>query len=259
MSKFPSIIPDINIAKVGKPAFSVVWEEAAGWFITPKLGGKISWAMYDYPLKTRSEVVDLTVVGKAVVHGIEGVEIAAVENNPKEFNVIDSTVKADRTFVMQLTETHSRILLESHYAGDVKHTSTFLDEEFLKNWGYGEDNCGNETHIKPKGLITINGTNLTCIEKNMLDIVGRYEVTIGSKTYDTVLVVDIESYNGGIMSETYLDKNGKTVLWRRFNKDDWAFNRYQQKWSEKLPENERLYVNGETYVHWYNCITDYVL
>lgn len=61
------------------------------------------------------------------------------------------------------------------------------------------------------------------------------------------------------MSQTYLDKNGKTVLWRRFNKDDWAFNRYQQKWSEKLPQNEQLYVNGETYVHWYDCITDYIL
>lgn len=24
-------------------------------------------------------------------------------------------------------------------------------------------------------------------------------------------------------------------------------------------ENERLMLNGETYVHWYDCITDYVL
>ena len=93
----------------------------------------------------------------------------------------------------------------------------------------------------------------------MLDIVGRYEVIIGNKTYDTILVVDIESYNGGIMSETYLDKNGKTVLWRRFNKDDWAFKSYHQKWSEKLPLNEKKDVNGETYVHWYDCITDYIL
>lgn len=259
MSRFPNIMPDVRIVRVEKPAFSVAWEEAAGWFITPKLGEKISWAMYDYPQKTRSETVDLAVVGKAVVHGIEGVEIIAIENSPKEFNQIDSAVKADRTFVMQLTETHSRILLESHYVGDVKHTYTFLDEEFLKNWGYGEDNCGNETHIKPKGLITIEGNKLTAKETNVLDIVGRYEVIIGNKTYDTILVVDIESYNGGIMSETYLDKNGKTVLWRRFNKDDWAFKSYHQKWSEKLPLNEKKDVNGETYVHWYDCITDYIL
>jgi hypothetical protein len=61
------------------------------------------------------------------------------------------------------------------------------------------------------------------------------------------------------MSQTYLDKNGRTVLWRRFNKDDWAYGKYQQKWSERLPQNGKVYVNDETYVHWYDCITDYIL
>jgi hypothetical protein len=75
--------------------------------------------------------------------------------------------RADRTFVMQLTETHNRILLESHYVGDVKRIYTFLDEEFLANWGYGEDNCGNETHIKPKGIITVDG------DQSMLQTKGR--------------------------------------------------------------------------------------
>jgi hypothetical protein len=85
MSKLPDIMPDVKITKVDKPAFNVVWEEAMGWFIIPKLGERISWAMYDYPQKTRSEMFDLAVVDKAMVHGIEGVEIAAVENSPKEF------------------------------------------------------------------------------------------------------------------------------------------------------------------------------
>lgn len=259
MSKLPEIMPDVKITRVDKSVFDVVWEEAMGWFIVPKLGERISWAIYDYPQKTRSGTVDLKVVGKAMVHGIEGVEIVAVENSPKEFNAINSAEKADRTFVMQLTETHSRILLESNYVGDVKHTYTFFDEEFLKNWGYGVDNCGHETHIKPKGIITVDGDRITCNEKNALDVVGRYEVTVGKKTYDTILIVDVESYNSGVMSETYLDENGRTVLWRRFNKDDWAYRRYQQKWSERLPQNEKAYVNGETYIHWYDCITDYIL
>jgi len=260
MSKFPDVMPDVRITKVDKPPFNVVWEESLGWFIIPKLGEKISWAMYDYPQKTRSGTVYLKVVGKAVVHGIEGVEIAAVENNPKGFKALDSTSRADRTFVMQLTETHNRVLLESHYVGDVKHTYTFLDEEFLANWGYGEDNCGKETHIKPKGIITVDGDRVTCKEKNALDVVGRYEVAVGSKTYDTILVVYVESHDdSGVMTQTYLDKNGRTILWRRFNKDDWAYGKYKQKWSERLSQNGKVYVNDETYVHWYDCITDYIL
>jgi len=63
----------------------------------------------------------------------------------------------------------------------------------------------------------------------------------------------------GVLSEQFLDQNGRTVLWRRFNRDDWAIRRYKKRWTEALPNNERLYVNGEVYVHWYDCITDYIL
>lgn len=65
--------------------------------------------------------------------------------------------------------------------------------------------------------------------------------------------------NCGVVSEQFLDRNGKTILWRRFNRDDWAIDRYKRKWSEQLPENDKLTVNGTTYVHWYDCITDYIL
>ena len=74
-----------------------------------------------------------------------------------------------------------------------------------------------------------------------------------------LVVMDIETYNCGVVSEQFLDKNGKTILWRRFNRDDWAIDLYKKKWSEQLPENDRLTVNGITYVHWYDCITDYIM
>ena len=92
---------------------------------------------------------------------------------------------------------------------------------------------------------------------------GGYMVTgwqtIGGKTYDTVCVMDIEDSGCGVISEQFLDKNGRTILWRRFNRNDWAIDRYKQPWTELLPSNERLTVNGTTYVHWYDCITDYIL
>ena len=105
-----------------------------------------------------------------------------------------------------------------------------------------------------------DSTVVTSANKDfLLDIVGRYTVTIGGKSYDTVCVMDIETYDCGVVSEQFLDKNGKTILWRRFNRDDWAIDRYKKPWSEQLPENDRLTVNGTTYVHWYDCITDYIL
>lgn len=61
------------------------------------------------------------------------------------------------------------------------------------------------------------------------------------------------------MSETYIDANGRTILWRRFNRDDWAFRHFGTLWTEALPDNERITINGQLYVHWYDCITDYII
>lgn len=131
--------------------------------------------------------------------------------------------------------------------------------KFIPNWGFGENNCGNEVNLSAKGDIIRNGSEITAADKPfLLDVVGRYEVKINGKSYDTICVIDIETYDGGVVSEQYLDKNGRTILWRRFNRNDWAKDRYKKNWTEILPDNERITVNGEVYVHWYDCITDYI-
>ena len=261
MKKMPEYLPEYTITKSVKEPFPVRWEEMMGWFVVPKQGEKLSWAMYDFPERRRTEQCDMEVLGPAEVHGIRGVEIAAVEYDPMDCNRIDGADRAERRFVAQLTETHCRILAESHVEGGVRKLYTFLDGgDFLDSWGFGEDNCGNEVSISPKGDIRREGSRVTAVDKPfLLDVVGRYTVEIGGKRYDTVCVMDIETYNGGVASEQFLDKEGRTVLWRRFNRDDWAIERYGRPWHELLPENERLTINGETYVHWYDCITDHIL
>lgn len=261
MKKLPEIMPEYTITKLDKEPFSVKWEELMGWFIVPKLGEKLNWAIYDFPKRNRTEYDEMQVVGKAEIHGIEGVEIAVKQYTPMDCNKTDNDKIAERTFIAQLTDTHCRFLAESHISGGVKKCYTFLDgDEFIPNWGFGENNCGNEVNLSVKGDIIRNGSEITAADKPfLLDVVGRYEVKIGGKSYDTICVMDIETYDGGVVSEQYLDKNGRTILWRRFNRNDWAKDHYKKNWTEILPENERITVNGEVYVHWYNCITDYIL
>lgn len=256
MKKLPAILPEYQIEASDKAPFAVKWEELMGWFLVPKLGERLSWGMYDVPSRKCSHIYDMEVTGKAMVHGIEGVELTARESaySGKE-EVIN------RTFVAQLTDTHCRYLATLRNDGDVRNYITFLDgDAFMMAWGFGEDNCGNETNLSPKGDIRRNGDVIISSHKEfLLDIVGRYTVTINGKSFDTVCVIDIETYNSGVVSEQFLDKNGRTILWRRYNRDDWAIDRYKKKWSELLPENERLTINGITYVQWYDCITDYIL
>ncbi|MBR4905833.1 MAG: RNA polymerase sigma factor [Clostridia bacterium] len=257
----PEFLPDYQIKEIGGEPFAVCWEEMMGWLIVPKLGEKISWAMYDFPKRNRTEQCDMEVVDRAEVHGIEGVEIEAVEYDPMDCNRIGDADVAKRRFVAQLTDTHCRYLAESHIEDGVKKLYTFLDgDEFLLSWGFGKDNCGNETHIASKGLIQKLGSVVkTAKQPFMLDVVGRYEVQINGKTFDTVCVIDAGAYEEGVVTEQYLDRNGRTILWRRFNRSDWMQESYKRPWTELLPENERITVDGETYVHWYDCITDYIL
>lgn len=255
MKRLPEILPAYKIEEAKEAPFSVKWEELMGWFLVPKLGEKLSWGMYDIPSRKCNHIYDLKVTGKAKVHGIEGVELTAREAS---YSVKKEVI--NRTFVAQLTDTHCRFLASLRTDGDVRNYITFLDgEEFMPNWGFGEDNCGNETNLSPKGDIMRDGNVITSVDKEfLLDIVGRYKVTINGKTYDTVCVMDIETYNAGVVSEQFLDENGKTILWRRFNRNDWAYDRYGELWSEQLPENEQLIVNGQVYVQWYDCVTDYI-
>lgn len=120
--------------------------------------------------------------------------------------------------------------------------------------------CGNETNLAVKGDIQRMGKVVTSTNKDfLLDIVRRYTVTIVGKSYETVCIMDIETCDCGVVSDQLLDMDGKTILWRRYNRYDWAIDRYKKPWSEQLPENDRLIVNGTTYVHWYDCITDHIL
>lgn len=256
MKKLPEFLPEYKIEVSENEPFAVKYEELMGWFLIPKLGEKLSWGMYDIPSRKCSHVYDMKVTGKAKVHGIEGVELTA-----REAAYSGKEEVIERTFVAQLTDTHCRYLATLRNDGDVKNYITFLDgDEFLPIWGFGEDNVGNETNLVPKGDIRRNGTNVTTSEKEfLLDIVGRYTITIGGKSYDAVCVMVIEAYNCGVVSEQFLDHNGKTILWRRYNRDDWAIDHYKEKWSDLLAGNEKLIVNGITYVHWYDCITDYIL
>ena len=170
MKKLPEYIPEYKIEASTEAPFSVKWEELMGWFLVPKLGEKLSWGMYDIPSRKCSHVYDMKVAGRAKVHGIEGVELTAREASYSEKSEV-----INRTFVAQLTDTHCRYLATLRNDGGVRNYITFLDgDEFLPAWGYGEDNCGNETNLYRKGDIQRAGSVVTSVNKDfLLDIVGR--------------------------------------------------------------------------------------
>ena len=262
MKKLPEKLPAYTIVPSEEPTFPVEHQELPGWFIVPKVGERVRWGMYHHPDRRRTMYAELEAVGKAQIHGLGGVNIQVKEYDPTPSEQVDAQNPVERTIYGQLTDTHSRILAECHRKQGTEELYTFLDgDAFTKNWGFGPDNQGYPVHQAPQGILRKNGNHVELLKQDAwnCDVVGRYTVNIGERTYDTVLLLDVECYDEGVLLETYLDKNGRTVLWRRFNQDDWAIRHFQQRWSELLPENERLTVDDTLYVHWYDCITDYIL
>ena len=254
MKKLPDILPAYKIIKSELSPFEVKCEELKGLSIIPKTGEKCTWGTYNAETGKCEDYTETKVCGKAEIHGIEGVEITSVQHN-----LINNTER--RTdFVAQLTDTHCRYLAATHYDNDIKKQFTFLDDIFMKNWAFGENNIGNEIHLKQKGLVDRKDNNITTeITKEINEITGRYIVEMNGKKYDTVCLMNIGHFDNCLVIEQYIDRNGRTILWRRFNKNDWAFKRYGKTWEEMLPKNEKLIINNEVFIHWFDCITDYIL
>ncbi len=262
----PGVLPEYTIVWKNEPPFPVCCEELTGWFIVPHPGEKLTWGMYDLPSRKLDLAYDMAVTGPASVHGLDGVAITAKVIPPaaalNERDPMKDAVDASNggheewTFIAQEKDGFTRFLSAEHVDGGVRTLTTFLDgKAFMDNWGFGEDNCGTPVHRRAEGRITRSGSDVTTSSEDAcMDIVGRCALSLDGRRYDTVCLMDLGMYEAGMVSEQYLDRDGHTVLWRRFNQDEWAIDRYGRRWSELLPDNERLRINDRLYVHWYDCL-----
>ncbi len=265
MKKLPILLPPYEIDWRDEAPFDVVWEEMLGWGIVPRLGETLVWGMYDLPSRKLDVAYDMAVTGRARVHGLEGVSFTArvIEPRPEleagdlMIGPVENSGAKEEvwTFVGQLKDGYTRFLSAERMEDGVRTLTTFLDgEAFMANWGFGEDNRGNPTHLTARGLIRREGEDYTARRGDALDVVGRCRLTLDGKEHDCIAVMDLSSAGEGVTSLQFLNREGRTVLWQRYNRDDWELSRYGKRWSVLLPDNDRITVDGQTYVHWYDCL-----
>jgi hypothetical protein len=248
---FPDTMPAFTITKMDEPPFEVRFEEIPGWPIIPRVGEKATFAFYDDPGGRYTGMHKMHAIREAEIHGIACVEVDC-EDIDENGQISDKHSK-----FMRLTDTHASYVAEMRVRDNVFHFSSFYDDEWMARYEVGEGNIGREIDQRAKGVATLNADgSLTITQEECPDIFGRYNVEINGRVYDTVAIAEATD---GLMTILYVDAAGHTVLFRRYNRFDWKLARYKVPWTEKLPNSERLTVNGETYVHWYDCIGDYVM
>ena len=246
---FPLVMPDLEIVKKDAPFFSVRCEE--DFFIIPRIGNKCSHAQYNYPDRNLFIVSTTYVPKKAVVHEVEGVKICRDTYNVAS----DYFQKDEKIWVAQLTADYIRGLACINGEGDLDYPTeihTFLDEHFDMVCNGGDRVNGMPILIEENpALEDENGIHVAA--DNTRYTFSVYDVRIGQKTFECIRYIYKPS--DGYFDEYYIDRNGRIVLFRRYN----CPSELTEKQQARMKSAPRVMLNGKEFVHTDDSISEYVL
>jgi hypothetical protein len=118
-----------------------------------------------------------------------------------------------------------------------------------------------EIELKHKGIITcdLDGKLYSAVvTPNTYDIVGRYQIGIGDRVFDTIRMVLIATC--GQLSDFYFDATGREIMHRFFLADRLGLKDAVPKLlSEQWPHAEVLELNDERYVCCTYVVPDYAI
>ena len=270
---FPERRPEITVSRsTGKP-FSVDLRELAWWGIVPELGERVRWAEYE---QTRdgswvlTEDTSMAACRPAIVHGRECVEIEVDERPyPGRAGLVPRNHAPDeeygRTRVWgRLDEKEVQWLaFEATRRGDgMRELQTFLDESWEHNFGSAD------RLVEDKGCLTErpDGAFERSREAPRLFSSGLFDCCIGGREFECMRVFDVEAdaTDSDVLVMAYLNSAGRTVLSRRYNGNRWAkldqpphrTGGTEMTWAEELPHAHRLVIDGNTYVHQWDYLTE---
>jgi hypothetical protein len=246
---FPIVRPEITIKPSRAKPFAVDWREVPGWFGLPEVGDCTHWCTYDPPDWRLTGATCMRGIRPARIHGVECVEIAA----------------DGWTMFARATDNAIQWIGNLRIEDGKRCLYTFLDEGFDVDWGEYP------RHLEDTGRLVAGAPG----EYNLRDAddasrsvfaAGVFRLSIGENRFTClrVLCVDVPLAEDGVVYVAYVSRQGRAVLGRRYNGRQWGRkpgwpHMEKPPWDEQFPEHDRMVVNGVTYVHWYDCLSDTAL
>ncbi|MBE6709188.1 MAG: RNA polymerase sigma factor [Ruminococcaceae bacterium] len=254
---FPEDMPNLIIKESQAPFASVKCADEA--FIIPIIGNKNSEGTYRYPSKKLALVSTCYVPKAAIIHGVAGVKVCRDTYNIKAAKLY----KNECIWFSQLTDEYIRdlgtIACDCEEDNDIPtEILTFLEEDYDV-----KVNGNDRVHGRPL-LINENPPKITddkifIDENNIRYTMGTFDLTIGKRTFETIKFIIVS--NNSVVTENYVDTNGRLVLMRWYESVDsieqteW----YTDEFKKNTIDNPKLIVNDIEYRHIEDRISEYAL
>jgi len=254
---FPAEMPRIIIKESSRPFCEIKCADED--FIVPIIGNKNSEGTYRYPDKKLALVSTCYVPKTARIHGIDGVKVCRDTYNVKAGKLY----KNECIWFQQLTDEYIRNLAtivcdceaDDDYPTEI---FTFLEEDYD-----GIVNGNDRVHGRPL-LIKENPPKIAdgkifIDEYNIRYTMGSFDVTIGDRTFETIKFINVQ--NNTLVTENYVDTNGRLVLMRWYEsvdsimQTDW----YSDELKMASQDNPKLVVNDIEYRLIEDRISEYAL
>ena len=246
---FPLVRPEIVLTALAEPPFAVDCLELRYWCIIPRVGESGSWGDYKLPDWKLSEAVEACALRPARVHNEEGVQIEARAWEPQ------TGWRPTGTVYGRLTEEGAQWLAVSLVHQEESQVETFLDDNFEANWG------GVSRALEDKDAVEIapDGSLRLHDRAALLNGAGAglFTVGIGAKRLPCLRVIECDIENEvDTLVVSYWTRAGRMVLVQRYKRPSFL---QAAKFPVTLDEEDRLIVDGLTYLHWYDTITSFAL
>jgi len=230
--------------------------ELRWWGIIPLPGERAVMAIYDPPDWRLTSVTELAVTGAGSVHGVDGAVITQAE-----WEHADATSggvwRMERMRVMgRLTDDCAQwlaMLTDYEGDGDGMAVTTFLDETFQA--GFPDlprriVDAGEWSENEP-GILEVPGLSA---DRQVCRGVGTFDVTVGERTERCIRVFECTLSERSMLIEAYLNREGRSVLVRRYNGFQWQVTGDRDPWNVRLQGQPVLKINGVSFIHWYDCV-----
>jgi RNA polymerase sigma-70 factor (ECF subfamily) len=245
---FPLQRPEIIIKKLAQEPWTVDCPEYRWFYVIPNLGEKTMHSNYGAPDWKLIDVYDTHATRLANFHDIECIEMNTNYWTPKAGWRPEPDMIYGR-----LTEKEVQCLAVIELGQDDKReVFTMFDEGFDYHWG------NMERQIEPSTLVTEQPDGSLIIpvstepEKVVAESLGVYEITIGSRRFTCVRIIEFRRSASipEAINEGYLTKEGRVIIGRGYSHP-----KHMKSESNAFDENDSITANGVKFWHQFDSFS----